>query len=64
MRAPLSLTGRTSSLSRDWPQGLSAEFGGTYAAMPELYLKARELFYGGKLEEARQVPKRVLPNHL
>ena len=35
--------------------GAVGGIGGTYAAMPELYLKARELFYGGKLEEARQV---------
>ena len=35
--------------------GAIGGIGGTYAAMPELYLKARELFYAGKLEEARQV---------
>ena len=36
--------------------GLAAgAIGGTYAAMPELYLKARELFYEGRLEEARQI---------
>ena len=35
--------------------GAIGGIGGTYAAMPELYIKARELFYAGKLEEARQV---------
>ena len=35
--------------------GAVGGIGGTYAAMPELYIKARELFYAGKLEEARQV---------
>ena len=35
--------------------GAIGGIGGTYAAMPELYLKARELFYAGKYEEARQI---------
>ena len=35
--------------------GAIGGIGGTYAAMPELYLKARELFYEGRLEEARQI---------
>lgn len=35
--------------------GAIGGIGGTYAAMPELYLKAQELFYAGRLEEARQV---------
>ena len=35
--------------------GAIGGIGGTYAAMPELYLKARELFCAGELEKARQV---------
>ena len=35
--------------------GAIGGIGGTYAAMPELYLKAWELFYAGKREQARQV---------
>ena len=35
--------------------GAIGGIGGTYAAMPELYLKAWELFYAGELEQARQV---------
>ena len=35
--------------------GAVGGIGGTYAAMPELYLKAMELFCEGRLEEARQV---------
>ena len=35
--------------------GAIGGIGGTYAAMPELYLKAWELFYSGQLEKARQV---------
>ncbi len=35
--------------------GAIGGIGGTYAAMPELYLKAMELFQAGRLEEARQV---------
>ena len=35
--------------------GAIGGIGGTYAAMPELYIKARELFYAGKLEEARVI---------
>ena len=35
--------------------GAISGIGGTYAAMPELYLKARELFCAGELEKARQV---------
>lgn len=35
--------------------GAIGGIGGTYGAMPELYIKARELFYAGKLEEAREV---------
>ena len=35
--------------------GATGGIGGTYAAMPELYLKARELFCAGNLEAARQV---------
>ncbi|MDO4262556.1 MAG: dihydrodipicolinate synthase family protein [Eubacteriales bacterium] len=35
--------------------GAVGGIGGTYAAMPELFLKARALFLEGKMEEARQV---------
>ena len=35
--------------------GAIGGIGGTYAAMPELYLKAWDLFYSGQLEKARQV---------
>lgn len=35
--------------------GAIGGIGGTYAAMPELYIKAMELFHAGRLEEARQV---------
>ena len=35
--------------------GAIGGIGGTYAAMPELYIKAKELFSAGRMEEARQV---------
>lgn len=35
--------------------GAVGGIGGTYAAMPELYLKARELFYQGQVEKAREL---------
>ena len=35
--------------------GAVGGIGGTYAAMPELFIKARELFYEGKIEDARTV---------
>lgn len=35
--------------------GAVGGIGGTYAAMPELFIKARELFYAGKYEEARLI---------
>ena len=35
--------------------GATGGIGGTYAAMPELFLKIRELFLAGKMEEARQI---------
>ena len=35
--------------------GAIVGIGGTYAAMPELHLKVRQLFLEGKMEEARQV---------
>lgn len=35
--------------------GAIGGIGGTYAAMPELYLKIRSLFLEGKMEEAREV---------
>lgn len=35
--------------------GACGGIGGTYAAMPELYLKIRELFLEGKMEEARVI---------
>ncbi|NCB63241.1 MAG: N-acetylneuraminate lyase, partial [Clostridia bacterium] len=34
--------------------GATGGIGGTYAVMPELYLKIRELYLAGKNEEARQ----------
>ena len=35
--------------------GAIGGIGGTYGAMPELYIKIRELFLDGKMEEARQI---------
>lgn len=35
--------------------GACGGIGGTYAAMPELYIKIRSLFLEGKMEEARQI---------
>ena len=35
--------------------GADAGIGGTYGAMPELYLKIRELFLEGKMEQAREI---------
>lgn len=35
--------------------GADGGIGGTYAVMPELFLKANELFMAGKLDEAREV---------
>lgn len=35
--------------------GAIGGIGGTYGAMPELYLKIRELFLAGKMEEAREI---------
>jgi len=35
--------------------GAIGGIGGTYASMPELFLKVRELFYAGKMEEARLI---------
>ena len=35
--------------------GAVGGIGGTYAVMPELYIKARELFCAGRTEEAREV---------
>ncbi|WP_298028931.1 dihydrodipicolinate synthase family protein [uncultured Dysosmobacter sp.] len=35
--------------------GADGGIGGTYGAMPELFLKIRELFLAGKMEEAREV---------
>ena len=39
--------------------GAIGGIGGTYGAMPELFLKARELFLAGKLEEAREIQNEV-----
>lgn len=39
--------------------GAIGGIGGTYAAMPELYLKIRELFLEGKMEEARAIQNDV-----
>lgn len=35
--------------------GAVGGIGGTYGAMPELYLKIRELFLAGRMEEAREI---------
>lgn len=35
--------------------GAHGGIGGTYAVMPELYLKIRELYLAGKMEEARKI---------
>lgn len=35
--------------------GAIGGIGGTYGAMPELYIKIRELFLAGKMEEAREI---------
>ncbi|MEG0875960.1 MAG: dihydrodipicolinate synthase family protein [Oscillospiraceae bacterium] len=35
--------------------GACGGIGGTYAVMPELFLKARERFFAGEVEEARQI---------
>lgn len=35
--------------------GAVGGIGGTYAVMPELYIKARELFLAGRTEEAREI---------
>ena len=39
--------------------GACGGIGGTYAAMPELFLKMRELFLEGKMEEARLIQNDV-----
>ena len=39
--------------------GATGGIGGTYAVMPELYLKIRELFYAGKVAEAAAVQNDV-----
>ncbi|MGN0307849.1 MAG: dihydrodipicolinate synthase family protein [Lachnospiraceae bacterium] len=39
--------------------GAIGGIGGTYAAMPELYLKVRELFLAGKMEEARVIQNEI-----
>ncbi len=39
--------------------GACGGIGGTYAVMPELLLKARELFLAGQVEQARQVQNEV-----
>lgn len=39
--------------------GAIGGIGGTYSAMPELYLKIRELFLAGKMEEAREIQNEV-----
>ena len=44
--------------------GAIGGIGGTYGAMPELYLKIRELFLEGKMERGQRDPERVLPHHL
>lgn len=39
--------------------GATGGIGGTYAVMPELFLKARELFYAGKVGEAAAVQNEI-----
>lgn len=39
--------------------GATGGIGGTYAAMPELFLKARELFLAGNMERAREVQNEI-----
>ena len=39
--------------------GATGGIGGTYAIMPELYLKAYELFTAGKVNEARDVQNEI-----
>ena len=39
--------------------GATGGIGGTYAVMPELFLKIRELLYGGKIAEAAAVQNDV-----
>ena len=39
--------------------GATGGIGGTYAVMPELFLKARELFYTGKVTEAAAVQNEI-----
>ena len=39
--------------------GAIGGIGGTYSAMPELYIKIRELFLAGKMEEAREIQNEV-----
>ncbi len=39
--------------------GAAGGIGGTYAAMPELFLKARELFLAGNMERAREVQNEI-----
>ncbi len=39
--------------------GATGGIGGTYAVMPELFLKVRELFYAGKVTEAAQVQNEI-----
>ena len=39
--------------------GAIGGIGGTYAVMPELFLKARELFLGGQVEKAREVQNEI-----
>lgn len=39
--------------------GATGGIGGTYASMPELFIKARELFLEGKMEQAREVQNEI-----
>ena len=39
--------------------GATGGIGGTYAAMPELFLKARELFLAGNMERAREIQNEI-----
>ena len=39
--------------------GAIGGIGGTYASMPELYLKIRSLFLEGKMEEGREIQNEV-----
>ena len=63
-RAPWCSTVPTSSSSPAWLAGAIGGIGGTYAAMPELFLKVRDVLPGGRHGAGPRDPERVLPHHL